>query len=157
MSELLTGDPTRAREPGFTLPTLGDDVAEAVSGLLSDRPAQRAAALPLLLERLARVAGSPALPHFSLMPDPLALGRTGTSERPPPRTSQPPPPPPPRNSRPPPSPPPPPRNSQPPPPPSPASLSQRPPPVLPSQPAPAAATGSEVTAADRLPTRSPGV
>ncbi len=67
-SELLTGDPVAARAPGFALPSLGADVAEAVAGLLADRPAARAAALPALLERLARVAGRASLPPYGQLP-----------------------------------------------------------------------------------------
>ncbi len=81
-SELTTGDPTRARQPGFVLPELGAEVAEAITLLLSERPSQRVGALPLLLERLARVAGLPSLPHPSLLPPPMSEGPPGLSERP---------------------------------------------------------------------------
>ncbi len=77
-SELITGDPGRASEPGFSLPELGADFAEPIRALVSARPARRTAALPLLLERLARVAGTASLPSYAVLPRPAAVGEART-------------------------------------------------------------------------------
>ncbi|MFO0627414.1 MAG: hypothetical protein U0325_17520 [Polyangiales bacterium] len=77
-SELITGDPGRASEPGFSLPELGADLAEPIRALVSARPARRTAALPLLLERLARVAGTASLPSYAVLPRPAAVGEART-------------------------------------------------------------------------------
>ncbi len=77
-SELITGDPGRASEQGFSLPELGADLAEPIRALVSARPARRTAALPLLLERLARVAGTASLPSYAVLPRPAAVGEART-------------------------------------------------------------------------------
>lgn len=85
-SELLTGDSSRTRSPNFSLPELGVEVEEALRGLVSRRPAERAGALPLLLERLARRAGPPSLPRYAPLPQPLGDERTMKAETPAPKT-----------------------------------------------------------------------
>lgn len=77
-SELITGDPSRASEAGFSLPELGADLAAPIKALVSARPARRTSALPLLLERLARVAGTPSLPSYAVLPRPIAVGEART-------------------------------------------------------------------------------
>lgn len=77
-SELLTGDASRASAPGFSLPELGSDLAEPIRALVSARPARRTSALPLLLERLARVAGTASLPSYAVLPRPSAVSEART-------------------------------------------------------------------------------
>lgn len=84
-SELLTGDSLRSRSPNFSLPSLGSEVEEALRALVSRRPAERAAALPMLLERLSRRAGAPSLPRYGQLPQPLGEERTQKAEMPPPK------------------------------------------------------------------------
>jgi hypothetical protein len=60
------------------LPELGADLAEPIRALVSARPARRTAALPLLLERLARVAGTASLPSYAVLPRPAAVGEART-------------------------------------------------------------------------------
>lgn len=77
-SELLTGDATRAAAPGFSIPELGADLAEPIRALVSSKPARRTTALPLLLERLARVAGVASLPSYAVLPRPAAVSEART-------------------------------------------------------------------------------
>lgn len=72
-SELLFGDPAQTANPAFSAADLGDDVAEALRGLVALQPARRAGALPQLLERLARVAGEASLPPYAPLPRPAAM------------------------------------------------------------------------------------
>lgn len=77
-SELITGDAARASEPGFSIPELGQDLAEPIRALVSAHPARRTSALPLLLERLARVAGTASLPSYAVLPRPAAVSEART-------------------------------------------------------------------------------
>ncbi len=72
-SELLFGDPGRTVSGQFVAADLGEEVAEALRGLVALQPARRAGALPQLLERLARVAGEASLPPYAPLPRPTAL------------------------------------------------------------------------------------
>lgn len=72
-SELLFGDPSRTADANFSSPDLGDDVTEALRGSVALQPARRAMALPLLIERLARVAGEASLPPYAPLPRPAAM------------------------------------------------------------------------------------
>jgi hypothetical protein len=77
-SELLTGDASRAAAPGFSIPELGADLAEPIRALVSTKPARRTTALPLLLERLARVAGTASLPSYAVLPRPALVSEART-------------------------------------------------------------------------------
>ncbi|MEZ4406251.1 MAG: protein kinase [Polyangiales bacterium] len=72
-AELLTGDPARSAAPDFVLPDLGAELEDAMRQLVSPQPAHRAAALPLVLERLARVAGEASLPPYAPLPRPAPM------------------------------------------------------------------------------------
>lgn len=72
-SELLTGDPARSAAHDFTLPDLGAELEDAMRQLVSAQPAHRASALPLVLERLARVAGEASLPPYAPLPLPAPM------------------------------------------------------------------------------------
>lgn len=72
-SELITGDPARSASPDFVLPDLGTELEDALRQLVSVQPGPRAAALPLVIERLARVAGEASLPPYALLPLPTPM------------------------------------------------------------------------------------
>ncbi len=77
-SELLLGDAGRAASGQFSAPDLGSDVEEALRGLVALQPSRRAASLPCLLERLARVAGEASLPPYAPLPAPAPISEART-------------------------------------------------------------------------------
>lgn len=72
-SELLYGDPQAALSPHFTAGEFGVDVADLIRQLLSQQVAQRAAALPQLLDRLGHLAGEASLPPYAPLPPPSPM------------------------------------------------------------------------------------
>lgn len=75
-SELLAGDPSRARTGKLSLPALGPEIEGALRALVSAQVAKRAGALPQLLERLSRAVGQGSLPMYAPLPLPLDEQRT---------------------------------------------------------------------------------
>lgn len=77
-SELLFNEPMATTIAGSKLPDATPELEEALRALVSSHPTKRAGALPLVLERLARVAGPPSLPSYSALPKPSAAGEART-------------------------------------------------------------------------------
>ncbi len=63
---------------GSKLPDTADEAEEALRELVSAQPTRRAGALPQVLERLTRVAGSPSLPSYAVLPQPAPAGEART-------------------------------------------------------------------------------
>lgn len=77
-SELLFNEPMATSISGSKLPDTAPELEEALRSLVSAQPAKRAGALPLVLERLARAAGSPSLPSYAALPQPSPAGEART-------------------------------------------------------------------------------
>lgn len=77
-SELLFHEPTATSLAGSKLPDTSPDLEEALRALVSVQPTRRAGALPLVIERLTRAAGSPSLPSYAVLPQPAPAGEART-------------------------------------------------------------------------------
>ncbi len=81
-SELLYGDAAATTVAKTRLPDTPQELEDALRALVSDQAPKRAAALPLTLERLLRVAGHASLPPYAALPKPAPAGEARTRRLP---------------------------------------------------------------------------
>lgn len=81
-AELLYNDPIATTATGVTLPSTMPELEEALRALVSSQASTRAGALPLVLERLLRFAGTVSLPPYAPLPAPSAKSEARTRKLP---------------------------------------------------------------------------